>query len=382
MARQAPRTRVLGDLGGMPVARFLRDYWQRRPLVIRAAFPGFRAPVGRDRLLALARRDDVESRLVTRAGRRWQLTHGPFSQREFPPLTQKRWTLLVQGLDGADRAAHELLGRFRFLSDARLDDLMASYATDGGGVGPHVDQYDVFLLQAVGRRRWRVSRQRDQSLDERQPLKLLADFRPTREWLLEPGDMLYLPPGVAHEGIAEGECVTYSIGFRAPAWQELLDPWFARFAAEVALAGRYADRGTAPTTRPSELPSRLVTEAHRRLAARRPSRRDTERFLLEYLSEPKPQVVFSRPRSLTPAGFAQQARRRGLVLDERSRLLLGRNGLIAANGEVTHATGASLRVLRRLADLRALGAGDLCTAPDSLLAELRDWYAAGWLRLG
>ena len=337
----------------MPVARFLRDYWQRRPLVIRAAFPGFRAPVGRDRLLALAGRDDVESRLVTRSGTRWQLQHGPFAPRDLPPLTQKRWTLLVQGLDGVDPAAHALLARFRFLSDARLDDLMASYATDGGGVGPHVDQYDVFLLQAAGRRRWRISRQRDTALDERQPLKLLSDFRPTREWLLEPGDMLYLPPGVAHEGVADGECLTYSIGFRAPAWQELLDPWFAHFAERVGLAGRFADPRAAVATQPGELPTRMISEAHRHLAARRPGRRDTERFLLEYLSEPKSNVIFRRPRSITPAAFAQQARRRGLVLDERSRLLFSR-GFAALNGEISEAQGASLRLLRRLANQRAL----------------------------
>ena len=155
---------VLTHLGSHTVARFMREIWQRRPLLIRQALPRFSAPVQRDELLRLATRDDVESRLITAFGGRWTLAHGPFDDSALPALSRKRWTLLVQGLNTLLPAAHQLLQRFRFIADARLDDLMASFATDGGGVGPHVDSYDVFLLQASGQRRWRISRQRDTAL--------------------------------------------------------------------------------------------------------------------------------------------------------------------------------------------------------------------------
>ena len=369
-------------LGAISVARFLRDYWQRKPLLVRAAFPEFTPPVDRDRLFELAAGDNVESRLVVRQGRRWTLREGPFSRRALPPPGQPRWTLLVQGLDGVDANAHALLSRFRFVPDARLDDLMASYASDGCGVGPHVDNYDVFLLQTQGRRRWRISRQRDLHLQTGQPLRLLAGFRATREWILEPGDLLYLPPGVAHDGVALGECITYSIGFRAPSYQELLDPWLARFAAAARIQGRYGDAGQRVARHPAELPAGMVARVHAALARARPTQTDTERFLLEYLSEPKPHVVFDRPaRTPAAAAFARAAQRRGVVLDLRSRMLT-RGMRLALNGELHEMPGALRPQLRQLADRRTLSGRRLSRAPVPLLELLRDWLQAGWLHLG
>jgi 50S ribosomal protein L16 3-hydroxylase len=259
---------------------------------------------------------------------------------------------------------------------------MASYATDGGGVGPHVDNYDVFLLQAHGRRRWRISRQRDLALQPGQPLQLLAGFRATQEWLLEPGDMLYLPPGVAHDGVADGECITWSIGFRAPAFQELLDPWLARFTEHASLPGRYTDPGQPPVTHPSVLPPAMIAQVHRALSRVRPTRADTERFLLEHLSEPKSQVVFARPPSpVSLAAFTRGAKRRGVSLDIRSRMLIGRAD-IALNGELL-AMAHSLRpALRQLADQRTLEARSLSRSPAGLFALLHDFLRAGWLHLG
>ncbi len=369
-------------IGVLSVGRFMREYWQRKPLLVRGAFPGFRAPAHRRRLFQLAAREDVESRLVVRRGRRWSMHPGPIGQRSLPPLTQRGWTLLVQGLDLVDARAHELLARFRFIPDARLDDLMASYATAGGGVGPHVDNYDVFLLQAQGRRRWRISRQRDLPPRPGQPLKLLAGFKPTQEWLLEPGDMLYLPPGVAHEGIAEGECITCSIGFRAPTWAELHDPWLAAFAGRASLRGRYRDPGQRASERPAELPAAMVSQAHAALGRERPTRADTERFLLEYLTDPKHQVVFERPRRPPPlSAFTRAARRRGLVLDLRSRMLIGRAG-IGINGEFVSPTPVLHPGLRRLANQRFLAPATLARAPASLFALLHEWLRAGWLCVG
>ena len=226
----------------------MREYWQRKPLLIRGALPDFVAPLDRAQLFALARNPAVESRLVTAFDGRWALTHGPIAR--LPSIRRSHWTLLVQGVDLHDDRARALLSRFRFIPDARLDDLMVSYATDGGGVGPHVDSYDVFLLQGSGRRRWRISEQRHLRVKRGLPLNVLAGFRASRQWVLEPGDMLYLPPGIAHEGVAVGESITYSIGFRAARYQELLEPWFADFAEQAALDGRYTDAGAAATAHP------------------------------------------------------------------------------------------------------------------------------------
>jgi 50S ribosomal protein L16 3-hydroxylase len=372
---------VLTHLGRQSVAAFMREVWQRRALLIRQALPAFRSPVTREQLLALAARDDVESRCVTAFGGRWRLTHGPFRRAALPPPARRRWTLLVQGLDLHLPAAHDLLQRFRFVTDARLDDLMASYATDGGGVGPHVDSYDVFLLQAQGRRRWRISGQRDRALMPGLPVKILADFRPRTEWVLEPGDLLYLPPGVAHEGTAIGECITLSIGFRAPAWQELAEPFALRLAEATPLAGRYADPGAAPARRPARLPAALIDEAWRRLSALRPRRAIAVETLLAQLTEPKPQVIFERPRRpLSLPAFAGAAANGRLVLraDRRSRCLYcGRR--FAINGEVAPAASFDRR-LTALADTRQLDADALRRAPAGLLALLHEWYVAGWLR--
>lgn len=373
---------ALTHLGSLTVARFMREAWQRRPLLIRQALPGFRSPVRRAQLFELAARDDVESRCVTAFGGRWRLAHGPFARSSLPPLARRRWTLLVQGLDLHLPAAHSLLQRFRFAPDARLDDLMASYATDGGGVGPHVDSYDVFLIQAHGRRRWRISRQRDLALVDGLPLKILANFRPGAEWVLEPGDVLYLPPGVAHDGVALGECITLSVGFRAPSWQELVEPWFLQQAARVRLSGRYADPGARPTRRPGRLPAQMVEQAWRQLSSLRPRRSDAVQMLLAQLTEPKPQVIFDRPRRPLSLAALQRAAAQGrlqLRADPRTRCLYaGRR--FAINGEVCPAGAYDLR-LARLADSRRIGTDSLRSASAALLRLLHEWHVAGWLHV-
>ena len=373
---------VLTHLGKHKVAWFMREVWQRRPLLIRQALPALASPVTREQLFELAARDDVQARCLTAFGGRWRLAHGPFERAALPPLTRPNWTVLVQGLDLHLPAAHSLLQRFRFIADARLDDLMASYATDGGGVGPHVDSYDVFLIQAQGRRRWRISRQRDLALLDGLPLKILASFRPSAEWVLEPGDVLYLPPGVAHDGVALGECITLSVGFRAPAWQELVEPWFLQQAERTRLAGRYGDPGTAPTPRPGRLPSAMIEETWQHLSRLRPRRSDAVEMLLAQLTEPKPQVIFERPRrpsSLTVFSQAAAQGRLRLRADLRSRLLYaGRR--FAINGEVYPPAAFDPR-LARLADARQLDADSLRGAPAKLLQLLHEWLVAGWLRV-
>src|SRR5712691_4316408 len=284
-------------LGGLNAKRFLSQFWQRKPLLVRSAIPGFKGVVQAPELFALAMRNDIESRLVWRASGAWQLREGPFSRTELARLPKTGWTLLVQGLNLELSAADALLRRFRFLPYARLDDVMVSHAAPGGGVGPHFDSYDVFLLQGPGRRRWRVGKLRNPALDPAAPLKILRNFRPESEWLLDPGDMLYLPPGWAHEGVALEPCFTYSIGFRVPSHGDTAREFLAFLQERVAFDGLYADRGAGPARRAAEIPKRMVQQAAVVAGRIRWRARDVARFLGEYLSAPKPQIVFSRPRS-------------------------------------------------------------------------------------
>jgi 50S ribosomal protein L16 3-hydroxylase len=366
--------------GGLKTKEFLSQFWQRKPLLIRNAIPGLKGVVQAPELLALAGRSDVESRLVWRRRGAWRMRHGPFSRTELARLPKRNWTILVQGLNFESPAADALLKRFRFIPYARLDDVMVSYAVPGGGVGPHFDSYDVFLLQGPGRRRWSVSGQRDRELDPQAPLKILRNFRAEDEWLLEPGDMLYLPPGWAHEGVALEPGFTYSIGFRAPSQQEIAREFLAFLQDRVQLDGLYADPGMKPQRHAAEVPERMVRHAAAVTRKIRWQKRDVARFLGEYLSAPKPQVVFSRPRRpRSPAGFAALCATRGLRLDARTRLLF-RNRDFFVNGEWFQPSGPARAWLKRLADERALP--PRTRLPRPLLRLLHGWYLAGWLRLG
>jgi len=245
---------------------FLRDYWQKKPLLIRNPWANWVNPLEPDDLAGLACESGVESRLITCTSERWALEHGPVDETRFGQLGRKPWTMLVQAVDHyvADVAA--LVAPFRFVPNWRIDDVMVSYATDGGGVGPHFDQYDVFLVQGLGRRRWQVGAPCDDStpLLPHDHLRLLANFEPTQEWILEPGDILHVPPRVPHDGVAIGDdCMTYSIGFRAPSRQELVADWCDHLAEELRDEDRYAD----PDLRAQENPGEIMPDAIDRLHA-------------------------------------------------------------------------------------------------------------------
>ena len=237
-------------LGGLTARAFLREHWQKRPLLVRGAVPDATDIVDRDGVIDAACRDEVPSRLVTNTRGRWDVRHGPFRKRDLANLPARNWSLLVQDMNHLLPAADALMREFAFLPLARLDDVMVSLAPPGGGVGAHSDSYDVFLLQARGRRRWRVSVQTDLALTPDAPLKLLKRFAPSDEWILEPGDMLYLPPDHAHEGVALDECITCSIGFRAPCAQELAQG-FLDHLRDTPGAARCTD-----TCRPTSCPNR------------------------------------------------------------------------------------------------------------------------------
>jgi len=367
-------------LGGLTPQRFLRDYWHKKPLLIRQALPGFKPVLERDGLFALAAREDVESRLVSHAGGRWQMQNGPFDK--LPPVTRGKWTILVQGVNLHLDAADALLQQFRFIPDARLDDLMISYATDGGGVGPHFDSYDVFLLQAHGKRHWRIGAQRDLTLREGVPLKILQSFIPEQEFVLEPGDMLYLPPHYAHDGDAVGECMTYSIGFRAPSHQELGEAFLQFMAESIDLPGRYADADLAPSRHPARIDRPMLTRIESALRKIRFTQNDVAIFLGEYLSEPKANVFFEPPaRPLALERFKRAAIKRGIVLSRKTRMLYC-NKQVFINGESFTTTPRDRRILAALADARTLPGSAIETASGDVQDALHVWYKADWLKLG
>lgn len=361
-------------LGGLSPEQFMRRHWQKRPVLIRQAVPEVQPPLARAELFSLAGRDDVESRLVRRAGQGWQLKRGPFSRRQIPALNQPGWTLLVQGLDLHVPAAHELLSRFRFVPEARLDDLMISYASDGGGVGPHTDSYDVFLLQVAGHRRWRCGPVRDAALVPDMPVKLLANFHPTEEWLLAPGDMLYLPPRWGHDGVAVGDdCMTCSIGFRTPTPTELARDVLQRMIDALEAPeheAHYRDPAGSATATPGRIPSALQAFAASAVVGALNDARSLACALGESLTEPKPLVWFEGGEPLSPG--------QGTRLDPRSRMMYDERHVFI-NGESFVAAGRDARLMRQLADQHALAARDVGRLSVAARELLDDWACAGWV---
>ena len=359
-------------LGGLSAVQFMRQYWQKKPLLVRQAIPGFAPLLTRTALFALAAQDGVESRLVQQVDDVWKVQSGPFNRRALPPLQRPHWTLLVQGVDLHNDPVHALMQQFRFVPDARLDDLMISYASDGGGVGPHFDSYDVFLIQAHGRRRWRIGRQKDMTLRDDVPMKILANFEPEEEHVLEPGDMLYLPPGWAHDGIAEGECMTYSVGFRVPERADLAQELLVRLADEDEGCDKpllYRDGQQPAVEQPAAIPATLQTFARDALARALAEPRALERALGEYLTEPKANVWFE-------PGDAR-AMLEQVVLDRRSRMMYDADHIFI-NGESYRASGRDATLMRQLADQRKLDHRALARASDGALELLSAWCADGW----
>ncbi len=366
-------------LGNISASQFFRDYWQKKPLLIRQAIPKFSPLIPKDELFSLASMDDVESRLITHFKQKWEVESGPF---ETLPSTEKKcWTLLLQGVNLHDAKADSLLRQFRFIPDARLDDLMISYASDGGGVGPHFDSYDVFLLQAYGQRRWRIGAQKDLSLVEGMPLKILSKFKPQQEFVLEPGDMLYLPPHYAHDGVAIGECMTYSIGFRSPSYQELGEAFFQFMADSIDLPGNYADPDLEVSKHPAEIGRSMLDRIVAELNKVRFTEEDVTIFLGERLSEPKNNVFFTAPvKPMTPARFNQTAIKRGVKLS-RKTLMLYRGKHVFINGESFSIGRSDKLALTSLADLRQLDGAEVAIASEDVLEALYTWYQDGWLEL-
>ncbi|MBI5431147.1 MAG: cupin domain-containing protein [Nitrosomonadales bacterium] len=364
-------------LGGLTVQEFLRDYWQKKPLLIRQAIPAFEGLLDPQQLLALACTEDAQARLVTQSRGKFDLRHAPFEPGDFAGFGKAKWTVLVQGVNHHLPEAAALLKHFSFIPHARLDDLMVSYAPKGGGVGPHFDSYDVFLLQGAGHRRWQISTQADRSLVEGAPLRILKDFRVEQEWVLEAGDMLYLPPHCGHNGIAEDDCMTYSIGFRTPAYQELAEQFLVYLQDRIEVEGMYADPDLETQKHPSEISAAMLRQVEQAIKQVRWDREDIANFYGCYMSEPKPHIFFDAPeRPVSLAKFSQALQKRGVQLDLKSQMLC-HAGWIFINGEAFRPESRDYPLLRALADERNLPALADCT--DELREQLYQWYRDGYI---
>ena len=389
-------------LGGISPTAFMEGYWHKNPLLVRGAIPAFtlakaageplESPISAKALYALASQENCESRFIQ--SQPWRLSQGPFSSKALPPITQPNWTLLLQGVDGLHPAAKTVLSWFRFIPDARLDDLMISIAGPGGGVGPHYDSYDVFLIQMSGRRHWKIAAQSDLSLKPDLPLKILKNFKAADEWVLEPGDMLYLPPHIAHEGISlDPGCQTWSVGFRAATYRELIQEGLWRLAESLendsALNAHYEDPHQKATHMPDVLPSELTKQIQSRIKKLKLGSVDKLLSgITAYLSEPKPNAIFCGPDlPLSPAAFAAHLKIRGIKLHPLTRTIrLGNavfcNGENQTNGQRL-AVQLCWNVLSERQSLPPLGSQnikklDLISRGDNTLYEA---YLSGWLIL-
>ncbi len=349
----------------------MRDYWGKKPLLIRQAFDFSQgAPVDIEQVLALAVKPDSQARLIASKDGKWSLKRSPLAA--LPKVTQPNWTVLVQNLELAVPAANQLLRQFGFARYAELDDLMVSFATMGGGVGAHVDSYDVFLLQAQGQRRWRISEQTDLDFVPKLPLKILQDFRYEQEWVLNPGDMLYLPPNVAHEGVAVGECLTYSIGYRAPRLHDALDDALGMLASEdgedhspqLKLSAQ-----TPQTAQPGQL-TRLDVASYRAAI---------NAWLDDGVLEEHLGCLLTRPNRehAIPAPRAKLAAAKAITLPAGTRMLYSQ-GFVFIEGFAFAAEGSDWAVLSRLANARTLAAGVLVELSSDAQSIVQDWLQEGW----
>lgn len=382
-------------LGGITPAQFLAEYWHKKPLLIKHAIPDFKGLLSPEELAGLACEDEVQSRIIEEVKGKWHAKHGPFDEKDFAklpdnPTPDHRWTLLVQSVNHYLPEASELLQQFNFIPHARLDDLMVSYAPDGGGVGPHFDSYDVFLLQGQGKRLWRISKQTDLSLVEGAPLRILKNFDIAQEWLLEAGDMLYLPPHLAHWGIAVSDngidCMTYSIGFRAPKNQELATEFLGFMQDKLnqealVIEGIYQDADLTLQNHPAEISSSMINKVNKILQKIKWSDDDITAFLGTYLSDPKADVVFDSNKKISSKAFHEKLIQLGIFLDLKSQMLFA-NDCFYLNGESVKSTDKSAEILKTLADHRHIKPAEFAieAVDEKLLEQLRDWYIAGYLQ--
>ena len=370
----------LALLNNLTPSQFLTEYWQKKPLLIRQAIPNFEGLLTPNELAGLACEEDVQSRIVQNIDQSWQLQHGPFDEDDLTSLPEKDWTLLVQSVNLHMPEAAGLLSQFNFIPHARLDDLMVSYAPTGGSVGPHMDSYDVFLLQGSGTRRWKLNAQPDLTLVKDVPLRILEKFEAEQEWVLEPGDMLYLPPNIAHHGVSEDDdCMTYSIGFRVPKTQELIHAFLEHLQDTVQAEGLYEDADLSLQPHPAEISDAMIKKVEAMLQKITWEKSTVSDFLGRYLSEPKPDVIYEPSENITTIDFANQLSKNPLLLDLKSQLLFHQDHFYI-NGESLTVPTLILDCVRDLADHRRLDTVSLSVEQQDALANtLQASFIAGYV---
>ncbi|MBY0577729.1 MAG: cupin domain-containing protein [Burkholderiales bacterium] len=365
-------------LGDLTPSEFLREYWHKKPLLIRSAFPGFKGLLSPEALVELSCMEETQSRLVTCDNGTWSLENGPFEKKDFRRLP-KFWTLLVQGVNHFVVEGERLLMQFDFVPRARLDDLMVSFAPDGCGVGPHFDSYDVFLLQGMGKRKWQISANQDQDLIPDAPLRILSRFEPTEEWVLEPGDMLYLPPKYAHNGIAIGDSMTYSIGFRAPSYQELATQFLVHLQDHIEIDGMYEDPDLEKQDHPAQIGKGMLQKISGILKRISWDDGEVERFIGVYLSEPKPHLFFDPPdRPVSKKKFLDTMEKDGIHLDLKSQMFFTQDNVFI-NGEILAFGNLDRLFLMSLADNRESDPEKTDAQTGALLYQ---WYKDGYIGTG
>ena len=374
------KNKALPLLGGLSPEQFMKRHWQKKPLLIRQAVPNMKPLIERAELLSMLENEEVESRHIVRKGAKWTLKKGPMARKSLPSFKTPDWTVLIQGVDLHHDAVHALLQQFRFVPDARLDDLMISFATDGGGVGPHFDSYDVFLLQAQGQRKWRIGRQKNFELQEGVPLKILKDFKPEAEFVLNPGDMLYLPPGYAHDGVAIGECMTYSVGFRVPRSAELASDLLMGLSEELAEDSGsandllYQDPKQSPGIQDASIPLGMQQFAAKAVAKALKDPQLLNCLLGESLTSPKPNVWFDTPDQDDLPNFVWP---KDVQLDRRTKMLFDAKHIFI-NGESFRAAGQDAKLLRKLANDKFLPSAHAAQLSENAAELMQAWWEEGW----
>ncbi len=364
-------------LGNLSPAQFMKTVWQRQPRLVRQAIPNYLGAVTPTEVLKLCTRDDLESRLIIREGKQWHFESGPFSAKALKSLPPKNWTVLVQGINTVVPQAHALLEQFAFIPYARLDDVMVSLAAPGGGVGPHFDSYDVFLLQGQGRRRWKISEQTELTLRKDVPLKILKKFVPENDWVLNPGDMLYLPPQCAHDGVAVDQCLTFSIGFRAPSAIEIASAGLEYVLDEAVARGKFSSPNKpevlAASNMPAQLPASYVARFQNTLNQLRWSSEEASALAGVYASTPKSHIVFdARHSRMNVVQFKRALFSRTIALHPATIALYDEKNMYI-NGEASPKEESLLPLLndRRLVAPKGL--------KPHVAKRIHEWFESGWI---
>lgn len=386
---------TLPQLHNFDIDDFLQHYWQQRPLLIRQALPEFDNPITPDELAGYACEPDVESRIISTTNQDYQLSHGPFDEAAFASLGEKNWTLLVQAVDHFDFTASTLLDYFRFIPNWRIDDVMASYASPGGSVGPHYDNYDVFLVQGLGQRQWQVAGLCDHHtpLQEHSDLRLLQSFDADQQWLLEPGDILYLPPRYAHWGISQSDdCMTYSVGFRAPSHAELLSDFCDERLSALSEQQRFSDPHIKRLQHPGEISAEALDQVSDVLRSLLEDRQQLMTWFGRMMTRAKYQTHYQEPITTAPEPDADYSfdwqTEEMIVRNPAVRFATGNNhtasGLLFVDGQSYRCEQKMIELARLLADYSQYQTKQLLHfSNDQACSQLlQDFFAKGYLLYG